>query len=307
MIGIAYFAPYIDGSGLHMPTYEDRLQDLLAAYRSIFGQEAELSPAVPDYQLLSVLAKALDDTSALVLSAYNARNPAYAAGQALDLLLRQAGLSRLPGETDAEARNRMKLALAGRGGTVAEGILAAVLAVPAVEQAILRVNDTDAAVDSIPAHTLALVAQGGSLQAIAEALFMAKPPGIGTWGNKTRQVTDSFGNVHNVSFSRPNTALLTLQITVKAYAGFDQAQVLEAMRTAGVDYVNVQKNIGDPLIIPQLYGVLYQAAAPWASTFAITDIVGICALTTSREMIPGEWNRKITLMHDSGFDFTGEH
>ena len=44
-----------------MPTYEDRLQDLCAAYRSIFGQEAELdpaaalSPAVPDYQLLDLL------------------------------------------------------------------------------------------------------------------------------------------------------------------------------------------------------------------------------------------------------------
>ena len=77
---MSYFAPYIDASGIHMPTYEDRLQDLLSAYRTIFGQEAELSPAVPDYQLLSVFAKALDDTSALVLQAYNSRNPLYASG-----------------------------------------------------------------------------------------------------------------------------------------------------------------------------------------------------------------------------------
>ena len=41
---MSYFPPYIDGSGLHMPTYEDRLQDLCSAYRSIFGQEAVLSP-----------------------------------------------------------------------------------------------------------------------------------------------------------------------------------------------------------------------------------------------------------------------
>lgn len=43
---MAYFAPYIDASGIHLPTYADRLSDLCAAYRSIFGQEAELSPAV---------------------------------------------------------------------------------------------------------------------------------------------------------------------------------------------------------------------------------------------------------------------
>ena len=48
---MSYFQPYIDASGIHMPTYEDRLQDLLSAYRSIFGQEAELTLAVPDYQL----------------------------------------------------------------------------------------------------------------------------------------------------------------------------------------------------------------------------------------------------------------
>ena len=51
---MAYFAPYIDETGIHMPTYEDRLQDLCDKYRSIFGQDAVLDPAVPDYQLLSV-------------------------------------------------------------------------------------------------------------------------------------------------------------------------------------------------------------------------------------------------------------
>ena len=51
---MAYFAPYIDGTGLHMPTYEDRLSDLVTAYRSIFGIDSELSESVPDYQLLSV-------------------------------------------------------------------------------------------------------------------------------------------------------------------------------------------------------------------------------------------------------------
>ena len=68
---MSYFAPYIDDIGLHMPTYEDRLEDLVSAYRSIFGVDAEMSESVPDYQLLSVLAKALDDTSALVLQLMN--------------------------------------------------------------------------------------------------------------------------------------------------------------------------------------------------------------------------------------------
>ena len=88
---MAYFAPYIDGTGIHMPTYEERLEALTEAYRGIFGAGAELSAAAPDYQLLSVFARALDDVSALVLKAYNSRNPAYASGQALDLLLPSTG------------------------------------------------------------------------------------------------------------------------------------------------------------------------------------------------------------------------
>ena len=60
---MAYFSPYIDGSGGHMPTYEDRLDELVSSYRSIFGVDSELSESVPDYQLLSIFAKALDDTS----------------------------------------------------------------------------------------------------------------------------------------------------------------------------------------------------------------------------------------------------
>ncbi len=50
---MAYFAPYIDETGLHMPTYEDRLSALCDSYRSIFGLDAELSESVPDYHNLS--------------------------------------------------------------------------------------------------------------------------------------------------------------------------------------------------------------------------------------------------------------
>ena len=59
---MAYFAPYIDSTGIYLPTYEDRLQNLEDSYRSIIGVDAVLGPSVQDYQLLSVIAKALDDT-----------------------------------------------------------------------------------------------------------------------------------------------------------------------------------------------------------------------------------------------------
>ena len=110
---MSYFQPYIDETGLHMPTYEERLEGLCEAYRRIFGQEAVLEPAVPDYQLLSVFAKALDDASALMLQVYNSRNPAYAQGQALDLLLPMYGIARR-----GATCSTVTLTLTGTAGTV---------------------------------------------------------------------------------------------------------------------------------------------------------------------------------------------
>ena len=167
---MAYFAPYIDGTGIHLPTYEDRLQDLCNAYRSIFGQEAEFSPSVPDYQLLSVFAKTLDDASALVLAAYNSRNPAYATGQALDLLLPEYGITREPGETDAAVRARMNLATSARGIFSLDAMEAAIRQVPDVTHVLIRVNDEDAAVDDIPAHTIAAYVNNGAASKVAKAM-----------------------------------------------------------------------------------------------------------------------------------------
>ena len=122
---MSYFAPYIDETGLHMPTYEERLEELMTAYRQIFGEGIVLDPAVPDYQLLSVFARALDDTSALVLDEYHSRNPGYATGTGLDLAAQQYGISRFSGETDAQLRIRMGAAMASKGCASAETLLAA--------------------------------------------------------------------------------------------------------------------------------------------------------------------------------------
>ena len=200
---MAYFTPVIDASGIHMPTYEDRLEDLCSAYRMIFGQEAALTPEVPAYQLLSVFAKALDDTSALVLQAYNSRNPAYASGQALDLLLPQYGITRQAGETDAEVRKRMNAATAARGAFSMDSLEAAIREVPSVTQVLIRVNEEDTEMDGIPGHTIAACVNNGDLDLIADAIWRKKPPGIGTYGTKSRTVTDDRGNLHTVRLSRP--------------------------------------------------------------------------------------------------------
>ena len=90
---MAYFRPSIDADGIHVPTYDDILENLITQYRMIFGDDVYIGVDSKDYQLLSVFAKALDDYAALAVDAYNARSPLYATGDALDVLCSLVGIT----------------------------------------------------------------------------------------------------------------------------------------------------------------------------------------------------------------------
>lgn len=302
---MSYFAPYIDGTGIHMPTYEDRLEDLTEAYRNIFGIDAELGPAVPDYQLLSVFAKALDDASALVLQAYNSRNPAYASGNALDLLLPAYGITRAAEETDASVRARIRRSLAGRSTGTADALLAAVKGAKGVRDARLYVNDTDS-IDSIgiPAHSIAVVTAGGNGEAVAQAIFDKKPPGIGTWGSTTVTVPDAQGNGHPVSFTRNTDKMIVVYLFIRVLEGGNRDEIRNALKGPVADYIN-GLGLAAPLNIPQLYGAAYNAKPEIAKTFIITDIQAAVSGESSaaRDLVPCAWNEKITTIQNGGVIF----
>ena len=301
---MAYFPPYTDGTGIHLPTYEDRLEDLCAAYRNIFGPESELSEAVPDYQLLSVFARALDDVSALCLQAYNSRNPMYASGQALDLLLPQYGISRAAGEADASVRARIRNSLAGRGGSSLDALKAAVLSARSVKDAKVYVNETDAA-DSIgiPGHSVAVVTRGGNAQAIAQAIWDKKAPGVGTYGLTSAEAVDAEGNRHSVAFTRYSDKIVYIYMFIRVLSGGDRDAISAAVIPAVTGHID-RLGLAVPLNIPQLYGVAYAADPSIADTFIVTDIQVAVPGASSivRDTVPCGWNEKITAIEEGGVE-----
>lgn len=90
-----YTSPYLDAAGMHIPTYEERMEYLLVGYKQIFGADVYLEPDSKDYQLLSLFARAADDLTASITASYNAHDPNLASGNALDLLLPLNGIRRL--------------------------------------------------------------------------------------------------------------------------------------------------------------------------------------------------------------------
>ena len=299
---MSYFAPYIDASGLHIPTYEERLEELTSAYRSIFGVESELSASMPDYQLLSVFAKALDDVSALVLQAYNSRNPAYAAGQALDLLLPQYGITREAGETDASVRARIRHSLAARSAGSADALLAAVKAADGVRDAAVYINETDSPDNiGIPAHSIAVVTRNGIANAVAQAIYDKKAPGIGTWGSTTGTAMDAEGREHTISFTRYTDKMIFLHLYIRVVEGGNQGTIRDAVLSAVTEYLD-SLGLAAPLNVPQLYGIAYAADPSIAKTFVVTDIqVSLPGASGAiRDLVPCAWNEKITPMPGTG-------
>ena len=295
---MSYFAPYIDETGLHMPTYEERLEELMTAYRQIFGEEIVLDPAVPDYQLLSVFARALDDTSALVLDEYHSRNPGYATGTGLDLAAQQYGISRFSGETDAQLRIRMGAAMASKGCASAETLLAALKSLRYVRDAAVYVNDGDSAdANGIPGHSIACVVYSGLPAEIRETIWKKKAPGIGTYGSSSGSYTDSDGNEHTISYSAPSSTQVTIVVKVRTLkSDFVLADQEDSLRTAIVNFVQAL-GIGKPLIISQLYGVCYSAVPETLRTsFMVTDILSSAAGQAHGDLYPCAWNGRLTTM-----------
>jgi len=91
---MAYFAPFVDETGFHTPTYKDILADQLQQARNIFGQDIYLEADSQDYQYISTFALKMNDTLQAIQFAYDSRGPGTAIGSGLDILVKLNGIRR---------------------------------------------------------------------------------------------------------------------------------------------------------------------------------------------------------------------
>ncbi|MBD5572406.1 baseplate J/gp47 family protein [Clostridium botulinum] len=91
---MAYFAPYIDRTGLHMPTYIDVRDRLIEDARLIFGQDIYLGEDSQDYQWIATVSEKIYDAFQISQSVYNNRAPNTAIGTGLDSIVKINGIKR---------------------------------------------------------------------------------------------------------------------------------------------------------------------------------------------------------------------
>ena len=110
---MAYFAPYIDATGLHLPAFADIQDNLVSQARSIFGQDIYLDNDSQDMQYIAAVSKAIYDAMQMCALAMNNQSPQTAIGAPLDSLVKLNGLKRL-----AATYSTVQITCTGTPGTV---------------------------------------------------------------------------------------------------------------------------------------------------------------------------------------------
>lgn len=90
----SYAPPVLAATGLTLPTYQQILNLLTSNYQAIYGPGIYLGIDSADYQAISAHALAIADTYAALQLVFNNMGPSAAVGPALDLLIKNNGLTR---------------------------------------------------------------------------------------------------------------------------------------------------------------------------------------------------------------------
>lgn len=165
-----------------------------------------------------------------------------------------------PRETDPELRQRQAESTAVTGAGTVPAIRARLLQqVDDVTAATIIENRTDTTDgDGRPPHSFETVVSGGTDQDVADKLWETKPAGIETHGATTVTVTDSQGQDHAISFSRPTPLYIWVQLTMTKDGSGDFPDNGEtAAKEAIVEY-GEGLGVGDDVIYQALYGPIYR-------------------------------------------------
>lgn len=115
---MTYFKPYIDDSGLHVPTYNDVKEHLIEGAKNIFGDDIYLGEDSMDYQLISTYAEKAYDCMCLAQLTYNNRSPATAVKSGLDGIVKINAIKR-----KSETYSTCKVTVGGNpNGTIKKGV-----------------------------------------------------------------------------------------------------------------------------------------------------------------------------------------
>lgn len=176
-----------------------------------------------------------------------------------------------PVETDAELRRRQTQSTMIPSLSVMEGIVGAVASLTGVNRYRGYENDTDTTnADGLPAHSIALVVEGGTTADIANAIAAKKTPGTKTVGTTSYTTYDQYNVSNVINFYRPTVATISVEVSITALTGY-LSTYADAIKAAIVNYI-AGLSIGDDIYITKLYVPANLSNTAEGLTFNVTQI-----------------------------------
>lgn len=176
-----------------------------------------------------------------------------------------------PVESDANLRRRQAASTAVEAQTIVESIYGAVANLNGVVRLLIYVNDT-AAPDSngIPRNSIAVVADGGDIDEIAEQIALKKSPGTGTHGTTSVDVPDSHGIISTIEFYVVTKVPVAVNVTIQSLTGYTSATG-DLIKQGVVDYLN-SLTIGEDSYLARLYTPANLGGTGVGATFVVTTL-----------------------------------
>lgn len=157
------------------------------------------------------------------------------------------------GETAAQFRQRRNRAMAVASQGFDESIQSQMLNLSSVTQCKVYDNRSAETVNSIPAHTIWVIVEGGTPEEIGRVIYNNLPPGIPMKGSQSVQITKTNGNIETVYYDLPVAIPLYIRVTIKNFTNAEidtdyikqQLALLEFNIGALVESFDIQTEIKD--------------------------------------------------------------
>jgi uncharacterized phage protein gp47/JayE len=126
-----------------------------------------------------------------------------------------------PVEQDATLRQRQAASTSLPAQTPLQAIIANVANTAGIGRYAIYENPTGTTdSNGVPGHSIAVVAEGGNVQTIAQAIEAKKSPGTGTYGTTSETVTDPAGVPITINFFELTEIGIFVQLTVVPLTGY---------------------------------------------------------------------------------------
>lgn len=176
-----------------------------------------------------------------------------------------------PMQTDASLRIQQARSTMLPSVSIMDGIEGGILALDGVSIVKGYENDTSVTDDNgIPAHSIAMIVEGGDAMQIATVIANKKSMGVPTYGTTTETVTDSSGNHRVINFFRPTETNIYVKLTLKPLANYTNANAQSAAQGIA-DYL-ANQDMGAMIYVTRLYKAATLSDADGGLTYDILNI-----------------------------------